>query len=82
MFLPRFMGGIFARQPNRMKTLVLALFFFGALGYGCYDVKPFKAARRVLRRTPKRQQTAPLQAESGYYDDPAPQPPLRRRPYR
>lgn len=48
-----------------MKSLILALIFFGLVVYGSYDVAPFRAARRVVRRTPKAEGagTAPLPPE-------------------
>jgi hypothetical protein len=66
-----------------MKSLIIAFVFFGVVILGCWDVQPFKAVKRVLRRTPSKtgrlQQTAPLPQEP-------PQPtyqdyPVRRRHY-
>lgn len=43
-----------------MKSLVLALVFFGLVLYGCHDVAPFKAVKRVLKRTPAKRGTGPI----------------------
>lgn len=58
-----------------MKSLFLALIFFGVVVYGCYDVTPYKRAlRRVIRRTPK-----PAGRPSGTGPiDPMPYEPPRR----
>lgn len=63
-----------------MKSLVLALIFFGVLVYGCYDVKPFRAVRKLVRRPSRAAgdattQTGPLAPEP----TPEPDRPLSRR---
>lgn len=64
-----------------MKSLVLALIFFGVLVYGCYDVKPFRTVRKLVRR-PSRvagdhaAQTGPLPYQP---EPPRQEPPLSRR---
>jgi hypothetical protein len=52
-----------------MKSLILAMILFAVVVYGCYDVKPFRNVRRVIRRVPGgktgplRQQTGPLEEQ-------------------
>lgn len=62
-----------------MKSLILAFIFFGLLVWGAHDVAPFRAVRRVLRRTPKARpepaRPARVQAPPAY------EPPARRHPY-
>ena len=68
-----------------MKSLVLAFIFFGVVIYGCFDVQPFKAVRRVLKRTPsKTGGTAPLRRTGPLPTQPYPEHqeyPARRRHY-
>ena len=62
-----------------MKSLVLALMFFGVLVFGCYDVKPFRAVRKLVRRPSKAvgAQTGPIAHEA---EPPPPEArPLSRR---
>jgi hypothetical protein len=64
-----------------MKSLVLAIILFLVVLYGCHDVAPFKAIKRVLKRTPSKRgtgriQTAPLPPEPEYTSYP-----VRRRHY-
>ena len=62
-----------------MKSLVLAIIFFGVLVYGCYDVKPFRAIRKLVRR-PSRAATPPAEpGVSAPEPTPQPEPPLSRR---
>jgi hypothetical protein len=62
-----------------MKSLVLALIFFGVVMYGCFDVKPYRAIRKLVRRPSKAGpgSTAPLAGPAA----PAPEDerPLTRR---
>ncbi|MDB5101550.1 MAG: hypothetical protein JWM80_5971 [Cyanobacteria bacterium RYN_339] len=66
-----------------MKSLILAILLFAVVVYGCYDVKPFRNIRRVIRRVPGgktgslRQQTGPLEEEEAPLA--AGSGPLRRR---
>lgn len=64
-----------------MKSLVLALIFFGVLVYGCFDVKPYKAIRKLVRRPSRAagehaDQTGPLPHE---VEPRRQEPPLSRR---
>jgi hypothetical protein len=76
--------GIFFENEstNPMKSLIIAFVFFGVLVYGCYDVKPFQAIRRVLKRTPGKtgplRRTGPLPQEPVYPQE-YPEYPVRRR---
>ncbi len=63
-----------------MKSLVLAIIFFGVVVYGCFDVKPFRAVRKLVRR-PSRA-TGEASARTGpSAPEPTPEPerPLSRR---
>ena len=70
-----------------MKSLILAFIFFGVVVYGCFDVQPFRAIKRVLRRSPSKAGTAPLQQppvqapHDPYRDYQPPEYPVRRRQY-
>ncbi len=44
-----------------MKSLILALILFGVVVYGCFDVKPYRAAKRLIRRNTTTR-TGPLRA--------------------
>lgn len=63
-----------------MKSLVLALIFFGVVVYGCFDVKPFRAVRKLVRR-PSRAAGTPSAPTGPIAPEPSPQPerPLSRR---
>lgn len=63
-----------------MKSLILAIIFFGLLWWGTHDVTPFRAIRRAIRRTPKAKpestgKTGRLQMPPVY------EPTARRHPY-
>jgi hypothetical protein len=45
---------------SSMKTLVFAIICFILVLWGSYDVHPFKAIKRVLKRTPSKPATGPL----------------------
>jgi hypothetical protein len=65
-----------------MKSLILALILFAVVVYGCYDVKPFRNVKRVLRRVPGGK-TGPLRQPTGPLEEEEPLAtgtgPLRRR---
>lgn len=52
-----------------MKSLLFALLLFAVVVYGCFDVKPFRPIRRVLRRIPGGR-TGPLRSRTGPLEDP------------
>lgn len=60
-----------------MKSLILAMVFFAVLFYGCYDVKPFRAIRKIVRRPGKRG-SAPIRHEVEPPPHPMDPPPMRR----
>ena len=36
-----------------MKSFMLAVLFFGVVAYGLYDVKPYRAVRKLVRKVGK-----------------------------
>ena len=63
-----------------MKSLILAFIFFGVLVYGCFDVKPYRAVRKLVRR-PTRAAGEPAAPQGPIAPEPEyqPEPPLSRR---
>ena len=51
-----------------MKSLILAMLLFAVVIYGCYDVKPFRHVKRVIRRVPG-SKTGPLRGQTGPLDE-------------